>query len=464
MLRNHNQHFSGAIQLTDVLVIGAVTLLVGRSCSKGHFEPQFFLAASVAMLFWPLLSWRRKIYNSRRVKPVLKEIPDLLRAVFLTFGIATFATLPFYDLTRREGLALVAAALGSTLAMVSFRLPLRLFLQRIRSQGYNTREYILLGQSQDTRKVIDTLKENPQSGITLLGFFSFFGDRHDSIEKVPYLGSVVGLGDFLEKNVVDELILTPGPSVSFGQVNEAIITAQEMGVSTRLMPQSFSPPDCRVTVDKLYDLPTIAWFKGPSTCISMLLKKTVDFVLAGLAVLLLSPLLLTVALLIKLTSRGPVFFGQTRCGLHGRTFKALKFRTMVANAEALKKDLLTRNEEDGPAFKIKKDPRITSLGRWLRKFSIDELPQLFNVLAGEMSLVGPRPPVPEEVSQYDRWQRRRLSMPPGITCIWPVKGRNRVSFEEWMTMDLEYIDNWSLLLDLQLMLLTIPAVVRGTGS
>jgi len=178
----------------------------------------------------------------------------------------------------------------------------------------------------------------------------------------------------------------------------------------------------------------------------------------------LSPLLAAIALAIKLTSPWPVLFAQLRSGLNGRVFKFYKFRTMVENAEELKKDLEHRNEMSGPVFKIKDDPRVTRLGRILRKYSLDELPQLFNVLRGDMSLVGPRPPIPAEVVKYERWQRRRLSMKPGLTCFWQIGGRNEIDFGDWMTMDLRYIDNWSFRLDVIILLKTIPVVLFGRGG
>ena len=196
----------------------------------------------------------------------------------------------------------------------------------------------------------------------------------------------------------------------------------------------------------------------------MALKRLFDVVASGLALWALLPLLLAVAAVIKLTSKGPVFFRQQRVGLHGRPFSMLKFRSMVTNAEELKAKLAALNEQTGPVFKMKNDPRVTRIGRFIRKYSIDELPQLLNVLRGDMSIVGPRPPVPNEVARYEPWQRRRLSVRPGLTCIWQVSGRNQISFEEWMYMDMRYIDHWSLGEDFNLILKTVPVVVTGRGA
>ncbi|MDR0811425.1 MAG: sugar transferase, partial [Paludibacter sp.] len=194
------------------------------------------------------------------------------------------------------------------------------------------------------------------------------------------------------------------------------------------------------------------------------MKTLLDLILSSIILVILSPLLATVATLIKLEDGGPVFFKQQRIGLNGRRFMCYKFRTMVVNAEALLPQLQAFNEVDGPVFKIKHDPRITHIGKLLRKTSIDELPQFYNVIKGEMSIVGPRPPLLKEVQQYERSQLRRLSMKPGITCIWQVEGRNIVSFEEWIEMDLRYIDNWSTWLDVKLILKTILVVFKRSGS
>jgi exopolysaccharide biosynthesis polyprenyl glycosylphosphotransferase len=203
---------------------------------------------------------------------------------------------------------------------------------------------------------------------------------------------------------------------------------------------------------------------GSKPTLARAVKRCLGASLSALAIVMLSPLLIVIALLVKLTSKGPVLFVQERLGEGGRPFAMYKFRTMVVNAEALKQQLAKQNEASGPVFKIRRDPRITTVGRFLRKFSLDELPQLFNVLKGDMSIVGPRPPIASEVRHYRAWQLRRLSVKPGLTCIWQVSGRSGINFEDWMRLDLRYIDHWSLGLDLKLVLKTIPAVVKGVGA
>jgi len=200
---------------------------------------------------------------------------------------------------------------------------------------------------------------------------------------------------------------------------------------------------------------------GPDRVLGLIAKRTLDIALASLALLLLGPVLLVIALVIKLDDRGPVLFRQTRVGLHGRPFQMVKFRTMVPDAELKRAELALLNEISGPAFKLQADPRITRVGRLLRRASLDELPQFWNVLFGQMSVVGPRPPLPDEVAGYDLWHRRRLSMKPGITGLWQVSARLEEEFDRWVELDLNYIDRWSLWLDLKIMLRTVPAMLSG---
>jgi len=204
--------------------------------------------------------------------------------------------------------------------------------------------------------------------------------------------------------------------------------------------------------------------RAPSDHLALAVKRAFDVVASALALLVLAPVFAATAIAIKLDSQGPVFFRQRRVGLNGRTFQILKFRSMYVDAEARLEQLRARNEMTGPVFKMANDPRVTRVGRLIRKTSLDEFPQFWNVLLGDMSVVGPRPPLPAEVRKYRQWQRRRLSMKPGLTCIWQVSGRNQIDFERWMELDLEYIDDWSLWRDLHICLRTIPAVLTARGA
>jgi exopolysaccharide biosynthesis polyprenyl glycosylphosphotransferase len=254
------------------------------------------------------------------------------------------------------------------------------------------------------------------------------------------------------------------PRAWLNGIEGAVRLCEEQGVKTSIALDLYDLAVARPLVTELEGMPMLTYSTTPSSEGKLALKRAIDLIGSAFLLLVVSPLFLIIAAAIKLTSKGPVFFRQTRVGLNGRHFILLKFRSMVVDAEQRLREIAHLNEMDGPVFKVRHDPRVTPVGRLLRKTSLDELPQLINVLRGEMSLVGPRPPVPSEVVAYAPWQKRRLSMKPGITCLWQVNGRNTIDFDQWMKLDLEYIDNWSLGLDLKIVGKTVPAVLLGKGA
>jgi exopolysaccharide biosynthesis polyprenyl glycosylphosphotransferase len=270
------------------------------------------------------------------------------------------------------------------------------------------------------------------------------------------------LPNVLRDRVIDEVIFAVD-SERLARMEETMLLCDEEGVRTRVAVDFFPHVNSRVYLDRLGGAPLLTFAAAPHDEIRLLVKRLTDIVLAAAALVLLAPFMLFIALLIRLTSPGPAIFRQQRCGLNGRRFTFYKFRSMVRDAESMKPALEHLNRKS-TAFKIPDDPRLTSVGRRLRKFSIDEWPQLWNVLKGDMSLVGPRPAVPEEVERYQRWQRRRLRMRPGLTCIWATRGRDALDFDTWMKMDMQYIDNWSLALDWKIIVRTIPRVLTGKGA
>ncbi len=323
-------------------------------------------------------------------------------------------------------------------------------------------EVLVVGVGALGRATADDLHARGRHEV--VGFVRFTSEVPPARLRSRILGTTSELEQVLRTVPVGEVYLASNSPANAEEMQAAIKLCEKFGVP-------FAMPAYQYRLERARPLPTHAVADGylhyqsvDSKPTQMALKRAFDIFSTGLALWVLSVPLLLVAVLIKLTSRGPVFFRQVRVGLHGRPFRMLKFRTMVENAEALKATLSQQNEMDGPVFKMKKDPRITPIGKFLRKFSIDELPQLVNVLRGDMSVVGPRPPVPSEVAKYAVWQRRRLSVRPGLTCIWQVSGRNEISFEQWMYMDLEYIDNWSFGKDLELVLKTFPVVLTGRGA
>ena len=282
------------------------------------------------------------------------------------------------------------------------------------------------------------------------------------LEGLATLGGFNDLLSVLHATAVDAVIVLPG-GLSLAQVNDWIRQCETEGVEAWLLPEFLRTAIAEATLDELAGEPMLLFSTTAKSAWALMIKRLLDLGLSALLLLLLSPLLLGIMIAIRATSPGPIFFVQRRSTLRGRTFKMLKFRTMVQNAEEIRNALDARNEVSGPVFKIRNDPRITPVGRCLRRYSLDELPQLWNVLKGDMSLVGPRPPIPAEVEKYENWQRRRLSMRSGCTCLWQISGRNNLAFDDWMRLDLKYIDTWSLGLDLRILLLTIGTIFRGTG-
>jgi exopolysaccharide biosynthesis polyprenyl glycosylphosphotransferase len=301
-------------------------------------------------------------------------------------------------------------------------------------------------------------------GRHVVGFLRFgLESIHDRLPSA-ILGDAVDLESVLKDHVVDEVFIAGQRDAQHTEMQNVIGVCERFGIPFALPAAGFrfsraEPQHKAATADGYIHYQTVR-----AKPVQRALKRAIDIAISATALVLLSPLFVVVAALVKLSSRGPLLFKQARVGQHGRQFSMLKFRSMVVNAEELKARLLAMNEQLGPVFKMKSDPRITATGRFIRKYSIDELPQLLNVLRGEMSLVGPRPPIPAEVAKYEAWQRRRLSVRPGLTCVWQVSGRNEISFEEWMYLDMQYIDHWSLQRDLELIAKTVPVVLTGRGA
>lgn len=271
------------------------------------------------------------------------------------------------------------------------------------------------------------------------------------------------LREILDKGVIDEVLYCKGKIIE-DEVDELVHLCSEVGIVLRLKSAVNSSYSSMLKFSLFNDEPFFVFRNIPGNYLALKLKRLFDLLFSFVVLIVFFPVYFLIALAIKIDDGGPVFFGQQRIGLNGRRFNCLKFRTMVVNAEALRQDLMNQNEQSGPVFKIKMDPRVTRVGRFLRKTSLDELPQFLNVFSGEMSVVGPRPPIPAEVEQYKRWQNRRLSMKPGITCIWQVSGRNKIPFEEWVRMDMQYIDNWSLKQDFIIILKTVKVMITGDGQ
>ncbi|MGH9657244.1 MAG: sugar transferase [Bryobacteraceae bacterium] len=307
----------------------------------------------------------------------------------------------------------------------------------------------IVGDDERAHRLGAEMERSAHLGIRLVGY-------------VPPARAAAELEALLRRQVVDEIVFTVG-SEKLAELEDVFLLCDEEGVRTRVAVDFFPHVNSTVSLARLGETPLLTFTAAPQDEARLLAKRALDIALAAAGMVVLAPFMLLVAALIRATSPGPAIFSQMRCGLNGRLFRFYKFRSMCAGAEAMRPALEHLSHRE-TAFKLADDPRLTHLGRYLRKFSIDEWPQLWNVLRGDMSLVGPRPAVPREVERYKQWQRRRLRMRPGLTCLWALNGRDAIDFETWMRLDMEYIDNWSLGLDCKILLRTIPKVISGRGA
>ncbi|MDD3322981.1 MAG: sugar transferase [Paludibacter sp.] len=353
-------------------------------------------------------------------------------------------------------------ALSDFIVLILFKLAFYYVMRLIRRKGKNTRQIIIIAD-QTSVQFIEFFLEANDWGYQIKSIITSNKDFLGKFEKTVYVENDEALKAYITKNTIDDIFYCVPIEEKQYDLEKLIKDSEEIGVNLHIMQSEYLKRVASSTkLKKGYKF--ITYSKAPHSYFFLKIKDVFDLIFSIIILISLTPFLLIIALLIKLEDNGPVLYKQERIGLNGRRFVFFKFRSMIVNAEAIQEQLMDKNEVDGPVFKIENDPRITKIGKFLRKTSLDELPQFYNVLKGDMSVVGPRPPLLREVQQYDRSQLRRLSMKPGITCIWQVAGRNTVSFEEWMRMDLVYIDNWSLWLDFKIALATVVVIFKANGQ
>ena len=429
-----------------------------------HPLPPFTECLPLLLFIMPLWCFALRAfgaYQSMREKGygrIFWAVFEASLVAFLIFSTAAFMV----ELEFLSRSFLIIFFVLTTVVLIIEKCIALFLLRRIRRKGYNYRVIVIVGSGPRAESFARDVDSHPEWGINIMGFLDDPEALGKKVHKWRVIGVCEELAAFLDENVVDEVVFIT-PRQWLDRVERYIKVCEKIGVRATLAIDFFDTAIAKPVIRDVEGRPLLTYDSTPQDFLHLSLKRFLDLAGAACGLVLLFPLFLLVALAIKVTSRGPVFFRQTRCGLNGRTFSILKFRTMVVDAEKRLKELKARNEVGGPVFKIKNDPRITVVGSVLRKSSMDELPQLINVFMGDMSLVGPRPPIPEEVDKYERWQRRRLSMRPGITCIHEVLARNDRDFNHWMKLDLEYIDNWSFTLDFKILARTVFAVIRGTG-
>jgi exopolysaccharide biosynthesis polyprenyl glycosylphosphotransferase len=425
-----------------------------------------FLIFSGLLFSWHLIFSMCGMYASHRLSSRRDEILDLAKAISLgTILIYLGHRLFHISLVKPEFIAAFWAA--AILAGSFSRLGLRVFLAQVRIHGRNLRNMLIVGTNARGLQFAKKMKESPALGYRVLGFVDYDRPHAADVSGSGFERVVdfAGLPAYLRKSVVDEVVIALPMRSMHAEATEIAELCEQHGILIRFASTLFDLKLARKRVEEIEGDSLITHYTGSLEGWPVVVKRIIDIVASAIMLVFLSPILLIAALLIKLTSPGPVMFVQQRLGLGKRHFGIYKFRTMVIDAEKRMKEIEHLNEVSGPVFKIKNDPRITPVGKFLRKTSIDELPQLLNVLKGDMSLVGPRPlPIRDYEGFSEDWQRRRFSVKPGITCLWQIGGRSGISFEKWMELDLQYIDKWSLWLDLEILLKTIPAVLRGSGA
>ncbi len=472
MFSGHHRKAKLLFGLSDIVITALAFLAAYQSRLLLPFERVFVLALPVkvlllgfSLLTWVALGMWLGIYERLDAGNPRVILRDGVRQSLL----GVIALVVFQYLLRlehelsRSFLALLA--FYSCLFLCGFRLLAGNLVGFIRRE-FGTRHYVMVvGTGESARSVGEALERSAAYGVRLNGFLADDPEHAPARIKLGGEYEVLPLAELralLRKQVIDEVIFAVDRR-TLAELEDILLLCDEEGVRTRVVLDFFPHVNSEMYLDRLGSLPLLTFAATPHDEIRLFVKRATDVAIAAAALLVLLPFMALVALLVRLSSAGPVIFKQVRCGLNGRRFTFYKFRSMCDNAEAMKESVAHLNQK-ATAFKIPNDPRLTPVGRYLRKFSVDEWPQLWNVLKGDMSLVGPRPAVPCEVENYQGWQRRRLRMRPGLTCLWAVEGRDQLDFETWMKMDMRYIDHWSLALDWKILLLTIPRVLTGKGA
>jgi exopolysaccharide biosynthesis polyprenyl glycosylphosphotransferase len=461
--------------LTSVAFFAAFFIrdLLLPAIDPAHFPTGLFPLSDYLKIFplvlilWSVLLFTYESYHSHRTIPLTREAVTTVRVVMV--GTAILATIAFLVPLRqlsRTWFALFASLCA--VMLVAEKILVRVIARWVRSKGLNYRTLLIVGTGRRATDIARMVAGHKYWGYKILGFVSDGHRLSNGWARYRIFGNVPDLKRILETREIaeplDEIVFAVTRK-KLDEMKQIFLMCEELGIRTRVAMNFIQNRVARLEIEELEGVPFLTFTTTPSNEAQLALKRALDVALSLTVLGLAMPVIAVAAFLIKITSPGSVLFKQTRMGLNGRIFTLYKFRTMIEDAHERLDEVAHLNEMNGPAFKAKDDPRVTPVGRWLRRFSLDELPQLWNVLKGDMSLVGPRPPIPEEVASYHRWHRRRLSMKPGLTCLWQISGRNQIhDFDHWMKLDLQYIDNWSPSLDFKILLRTIPAVLSGKGA
>lgn len=466
MTRSLKPKLTLAQQVIDLTALGIAFWIAAALASPGSVtvvghavmarESHVFASLLILLLSWSACLSTLWLSRSEPTITWQDELIEVIKAVSLCMLILSAAELILEWQTVNKWVLLIFWGMASALLFAA-RLINRLAVRQFGTKAKDIRRVVIVGTGIRGQQTAEMLNQRQELGYRLVGFI-------DDVAGAGVIGGLDQMEEILAANVVDEMIITLPIKTFYEKMENIIRVATEQGITVRVHSNLFSIQSGQAVAEQVGGTPMVSLYTGPRFSLGFLLKEIMDFVGALGLLILLAPAMIAVSILIKLTSPGPIIFSQERIGYNKRPFRMYKFRTMVADAESKQQALEQLNEASGPVFKIRNDPRVTPLGRFLRKTSLDELPQLFNVIKGDLSLVGPRPLPRRDFERFDEyWFNRRFSIKPGLTCIWQVSGRNETDFDAWIKQDLEYIDRWSLGLDILILCKTIPAVLRGTG-